>query len=58
MKIEENRIYNIDCLDGMRLMNEQGIKADCIITDMPYGIEYLSKRTNNHHILQNDGFEE
>lgn len=58
MKIEENRIYNIDCLDGMRLMKEQGVKADCIITDMPYGIEYRSPRTDNHHILQNDGFKE
>lgn len=36
--IEENKIYNMDCLDGMRLMKEQGIKADWIITDPPYGI--------------------
>lgn len=38
MIIEENKIYNMDCLDGMRLMKEQGIKADWIITDPPYGI--------------------
>lgn len=38
MIIEENKIYNIDCLEGMRLMQEQGIKADWIITDPPYGI--------------------
>lgn len=38
MVVEENKIYNMDCLDGMRLMKEQGIKADWIITDPPYGI--------------------
>ena len=38
MKIEIDNIYNMDCLDGMRLMKEQGIKADWIITDPPYGI--------------------
>lgn len=36
--LELNKIYNMDCLDGMRLMKEQGIKADWIITDPPYGI--------------------
>ena len=36
--IETNNIYNMDCLDGMRLMREQGIKADWVITDPPYGI--------------------
>lgn len=38
MKLEINKIYNMDCLDGMRLMKEQGIKADWCITDPPYGI--------------------
>lgn len=28
----------MDCLDGMRLMKEQGLKADWCITDPPYGI--------------------
>ena len=27
----------MDCLDGMRLMKEQGIKADMLLTDIPYG---------------------
>ena len=58
MKLEINKIYNMDCLDGMRLMKEQGIKADCIITDPPYGINYLSPRTDNHHTLKNDGLTE
>lgn len=38
MKIEIDNCYNIDCLDGMRFMQEQGIRADWCITDPPYGI--------------------
>lgn len=37
-QIQLNKIYNMDCLDGMRLMLEQGIKANWVITDPPYGI--------------------
>lgn len=38
MKIEIDKIYNCDCLDLMKAMKEQGIKADWCITDPPYGI--------------------
>ena len=38
MLIQENNIYNIDCLEGMKIMLEQGLKADWLITDPPYGI--------------------
>ena len=38
MKIEANNCYNMDCAEGMRLMKEQGIKADWLIADPPYGI--------------------
>jgi site-specific DNA-methyltransferase (adenine-specific) len=38
MKIEPNNCYNIDCEIGMKLMKEQGVKADWCITDPPYGI--------------------
>ena len=34
--LEINKIYNMDCLDGMDLMIKQGIKVDAIITDPPY----------------------
>ncbi len=37
MKIEPNNCYNLDCEIGMRLMIEQGLKADCMLTDIPYG---------------------
>lgn len=38
MTIERNHVYNMDCLIGMRQMQQQGIKADWCITDPPYGI--------------------
>lgn len=37
MKIEIDKCYNMDCLDGMRLMKEQSIMADMLLTDIPYG---------------------
>lgn len=37
MKTELNNCYNMDCIDGMLLMEQQGIKADCLLTDIPYG---------------------
>jgi site-specific DNA-methyltransferase (adenine-specific) len=36
MTLELNRIYNMDCLDGMREIPDKSI--DLIITDPPYGI--------------------
>lgn len=35
--LEINKIYNMDCLEGMDLMIKQGIKVDAIINDPPYG---------------------
>ena len=37
-QIEIDSVYNIDCVDGMRLMKEQGLVADWCIADPPYGI--------------------
>jgi site-specific DNA-methyltransferase (adenine-specific) len=36
--MELNKIYNMDCLEGMDLMIKQGIKVDVIITDIPQEI--------------------
>lgn len=49
----------MDCLDGMRLMKEQGIKVDCVITDPPYLINYKTnyRKDKNHKfckVIQND----
>ena len=37
MKLEIDKVYNCDCLELMRAMKEQKIKADCLLTDIPYG---------------------
>lgn len=39
-QITLNTCYNCDCLDLMQAMKEQGIKADLIIADPPYLINY------------------
>lgn len=41
-KIEFNKVYNMDCLDLMREMVEQGIVVDWLIADPPYGIDYAT----------------
>lgn len=33
--METNKIYNQDCIEGMRLIDDKSI--DCIICDLPYG---------------------
>lgn len=38
MNLEINKVYNMDCLDLMREMEKQGIVADWLIADPPYGI--------------------
>jgi len=39
--IEVNKIYNLDCLEGMKLLDDNSI--DSIVTDPPYGIEFMGK---------------
>jgi site-specific DNA-methyltransferase (adenine-specific) len=33
--VEINTIYNLDCLDGMKMIDDKSV--DCIICDLPYG---------------------
>lgn len=35
--LENNKLYNGDCLEIMPKLVEQGIKVDAIIADIPYG---------------------
>jgi site-specific DNA-methyltransferase (adenine-specific) len=49
--IELNKIYNISCFDGLKLLDDNSI--DLVITDSPYGINYSSFRTNSK-IIEND----
>ena len=41
-----------DCLELMKELPDESI--DAVITDPPYGINYLSSWTKNHHRLEND----
>ena len=41
-----------DCLELMKGLDDESV--DCVITDPPYGIDYLSSWTTNHHKLEND----
>lgn len=36
--LEINKIYNIDCLEGMKYIDDKSI--DIILSDIPYGINY------------------
>lgn len=37
MDIKINTVYNMDCIELMREMERQGIIADFLLTDIPYG---------------------
>jgi site-specific DNA-methyltransferase (adenine-specific) len=53
--IELNRIYNEDCLEGMKRIPDKSI--DMILTDPPYGIKYKSNyrsKTRKFKMLEND----
>lgn len=36
--VQENTIYNADCLDVMKLMPDKSV--DLVLTDLPYGVDY------------------
>jgi len=40
--LELNKIYNMDCLDGMKQLDDNSI--DLVLTDPPYGINENNKR--------------
>ena len=43
-KIDINRIYNMDCLEGMKTMEDRCV--DLVITDPPFAIDFKAKRAN------------
>ena len=47
MELQRNNIYNMDCRIGITAMLEQGLYADCVITDPPYLMGYCSRRRKN-----------
>ncbi len=41
MTLELNKIYNMDCLEGMKELSDASV--DLIVTDPPYGLEFMGK---------------
>ena len=41
MPLELNKVHNIDCLEGLGQVGVNTI--DCVITDPPYGLEFMGK---------------
>ncbi|MBC8526224.1 MAG: site-specific DNA-methyltransferase [Candidatus Cloacimonetes bacterium] len=46
MKIEVNKIYNVDCVVGMKNIPENTV--DLVVTDPPFAIDFKAKRSNYH----------
>lgn len=52
MELKINSCYNIDCMEGMQIMKEQGIIADCLLTDIPYDV--VNRNSNGLRNLDKD----
>ena len=49
----ENRILNVDCMEGFKLLNNESI--DLIISDPPYGVNYQNNYTlHKYNKIKND----
>jgi site-specific DNA-methyltransferase (adenine-specific) len=56
--MELNRVYNMDCIEGMRSLPDESI--DLVIADPPYGINFRSNHRKNSELkttkgIRNDG---
>jgi DNA modification methylase len=49
--LELNKIYNMDCLEGMKLLDDNSI--DNIVTDPPYELGFMGKKWDNTGIAYN-----
>lgn len=48
-------LYNGDCLEVMDKLIEKGVKVDMILTDPPYGMNFVSgHRKVKYNKIQND----
>lgn len=51
--MELNKIYNVDCLEFMKMLPDKCI--DLVLTDPPYGMDYQSsRRTDKYEKIEND----
>jgi DNA modification methylase len=49
--LETNKIYNMDCLDGLQLLDDNSI--DSIVTDPPYELGFMNKKWDSTGISYN-----
>ncbi|HPD33995.1 MAG TPA: site-specific DNA-methyltransferase, partial [Candidatus Kapabacteria bacterium] len=42
MELDTNKIYNIDCIEGMKIIPDNTI--DLVITDPPFAIDFKAIR--------------
>jgi len=58
MTIDINKIYNVDCVKGMKEIPDEEI--DLVITDPPFAIEFKAKRSNYNRTAERvlDGYNE
>jgi len=49
--LEINKIYNIDCIEGMKLLDDNSV--DSIVTDPPYELGFMGKKWDNTGIAYN-----
>lgn len=49
--LELNRIYNMDCLEGMKLLDDNSV--DSIVTDPPYELGFMGKKWDSTGIAYN-----
>ena len=49
--LELNKIYNMDCLEGMKLLDDNSI--DSIVTDPPYELGFMGKKWDSTGIAYN-----
>ena len=49
--IELNKIYNMDCLEGMKLLDDNSV--DSIVTDPPYELGFMGKKWDSTGIAYN-----
>ena len=49
--METNKIYNLDCIEGMKLLDDNSI--DSIVTDPPYELGFMGKSWDNSSIAYN-----
>lgn len=49
--LEINKIYNINCLDGLKMLNDNSI--DSIVTDPPYELGFMGKEWDKTGIAYN-----